>query len=156
MERVIMANDYGEANNGKRLWHPITAAHHWLWYPILPTHYRVWTHSLLYLWTRTLNGNPKTEIGPTTNSLKTQKNGSIHTLAEIKQWPNQSNILTPLLSLFTPFLNASTNLKKTRPDTQQSSRGQLGWSSNAYTARDSEIFCTNRPTWQGVESRVRD
>ena len=48
----------------------------------------------------------------------------------------------------------------TRPDTRQYSRGRLGRSRNAKTARNLTIFRTDlptyRPTRQGVESRVRD
>ena len=48
----------------------------------------------------------------------------------------------------------------TRPDTRQNSRGQLGRGSNANTARNSKMLPTDRrmdrPTRQGVESRVRD
>ena len=51
-------------------------------------------------------------------------------------------------------------LNKTRPDTRQSSRGRLGRNSNAKTARDARDARsggrTDRPTRQGVESRVRD
>ena len=36
--------------------------------------------------------------------------------------------------------------KKTRPDTRQSSRGRLGRSSNAKTARNSKMLRTDRPT----------
>ena len=46
--------------------------------------------------------------------------------------------------------------EKTRPDTPQSSRGQLGRGHNEIIARNSKIFVTYRPTQQGVESRVRD
>ena len=46
--------------------------------------------------------------------------------------------------------------EKTRPDTSQSSRGQLGRGHNEIIARNSKIFVTYRPTQQGVESRVRD
>ena len=53
---------------------------------------------------------------------------------------------------------------KTRPDTRQSSRGRLGRSSNAKTARNSKTWQTDgrtdlptdQPTRQGEESRVRD
>ena len=48
----------------------------------------------------------------------------------------------------------------TRPDTRQSSCGQLGRSSNTKTARNSKMLPTDRrtdgPTRQGVESRGRD
>ena len=54
-------------------------------------------------------------------------------------------------------------IKKTRPDTRQSSRRQLGRSSNAKTAQNSKNVTyrptdqpTDRPTRQVVESRVRD
>ena len=48
---------------------------------------------------------------------------------------------------------------KTRPDTRQDSRGWLGRSGNAKTACNSinpRDGRTNRPTRQGVESRIRD
>ena len=49
---------------------------------------------------------------------------------------------------------------ETRPDTRQSSRGQLGRSSNAKTARNSEMLWwdrrIDRVTGQGVESCVLD
>ena len=49
---------------------------------------------------------------------------------------------------------------ETRPDTRQDSRGRLGGTRNAKTARNSKIFVTDGrtdgPTRQGVESRVRD
>ena len=58
-------------------------------------------------------------------------------------------------------------VKGTRPDTRQSSRGWLGRSSSAKTARNSKMLRDGRtdgqtdgrmdqPTWQGVESRVHD
>ena len=62
--------------------------------------------------------------------------------------------------------------KGTRLDTRQSSRGRFGRSVNAKTARNSEMLWTDgrtdrwmdgqvdgrtdRPTQQGIESRVRD
>ena len=45
---------------------------------------------------------------------------------------------------------------KTRPDTQQDSRGRYDRSRNIKTARNLEIFPTDGPTRQGVESHVRD
>ena len=52
---------------------------------------------------------------------------------------------------------------KTRPDTWQYSRGQLGRSSSAKTAWNLEMLrdgwtdgWTDQPTRQGVESRARD
>ena len=47
------------------------------------------------------------------------------------------------------------DLEKTRPDTRQNSRGQLGRSSSAKTARNSKML-RDQPTRQGVESCVRD
>ena len=42
--------------------------------------------------------------------------------------------------------------KKTLPDTRQFSHGQLGRSSNRSEIKN----VTDRPTWQGVKSHVRD
>ena len=53
-------------------------------------------------------------------------------------------------------VNSISETSKTRPDTWQDSRKRLGGGNNAKTARNSKIFGTDRPTRQGVESRVRD
>ena len=65
-----------------------------------------------------------------------------------------------LLCLFRIVCSCSRQPSRTRPKTRQSSRRQLGRSSNAKIARNSEMLPTDRPTdrrtKRGVESRARD
>ena len=81
-------------------------------------------------------------------------------------WKQKLGEKWPTLTTF--FLTATAAItgnscSSTRPDTRQDSRGWLGRSGNAknYTrfrnVMDGRIDGpTDRPTWQGVESRVRD
>ena len=54
------------------------------------------------------------------------------------------------------LVKRSKNLLKYDTLERQDSRGRLGKSRDAKSAHNIEIFPTNGPTWQGVESCVSD
>ena len=53
-----------------------------------------------------------------------------------------------VIKVFHFTLRSEDSVVATRPDTQQDSRGQLGRGRNAKTARNSEIFVTDLPTYR--------